>query len=179
MFRVSHKELERVYSDARCYEVKAEIRAMTGTWSNDYVPHYSATEGDRELMKLSISASLYLSKPNDLEAVKQETTCSAPIKYETQYGSEIGLYEAQAAVKMLSSVERKLEALRQREGYSKSFGQTVNRLARILGIDWAIVSSKRDKSWIWCNLGDMPGMVDGLFDSWKWGIVRELEDHAA
>lgn len=68
------------------------------------------------------------------------------------------LKAAKTASRVLGRIERALEKMNEVEGRPKTFGQYVNRVARILKAEGGV--SHLESPWYW-TLGDIPEALDG------------------
>ncbi len=82
------------------------------------------------------------------------------------------LHDCERQVKTLRAIHKASQKITDREGYAKTFGQYVNRMARIVGAEVVRVE-KTEKAWKTtgeryseCTLGDAVGWIDSRVNSW-------------
>jgi len=99
-----------------------------------------------------------------------EPSNNAELAYSQPY--KVDMREAERMYKTLARIDRALDKIRETEGWAQSFGQTVNRLARVLGAKYVLVMRSREaiertgEKYQWLSLGDAVFHIDYLTRDW-------------
>jgi len=105
-----------------------------------------------------------------------EPSNNADLAYSQPY--KVDMREAERMYKTLSRIDRAFDKIRESEGWAQSFGQSVNRLARVLGAKHILVrrspeaEARAGDKYQWLNLSDAVTHIDWLTREWMEKLAK-------
>lgn len=107
----------------------------------------------------------------------------ASINTETYYQEpyRVNSTRANQMHKTLTRIDKAMTKLQNAEGWAQSYGQTINRLARIIGATYIMTPNSPQsvdvtgEKYRWNSIGDAVGQIDNLTWQWLRGLEKEKE----